>query len=354
MALRFHRAWYSVIALIPFCVSLCFTSAPQAAAVSGERESGGLVFDRYMVNLGHRPIAYRPVLEVPFRYRNVTDQPVRIQSLTPSCGCLRPAIDTMEIAPGATGQLMMPVRLANEAPGPHEYLVKVLYDDTRPREVDLALKVVLPEKEIVVQPRAMWFYQSGSQTTTQTVTITDHRDTDFEVLNMQCSSKLWSVKQISDRRALSGERKLKLEVTLHPGVPPGKHRGLIVLNTSDVRYPQIQIPLGCQNTQTVTEGLTVLAEPETLVLQPTPAGQVSASTVLTGSDGRPAVVRSVRVLPDSIRAEVRTNEKHETVLQLSGTVPASGSTGNTKAVVTVETENTESPLTIPVVIRQTK
>lgn len=345
------RNWPCIaLALVPFVASVWFTGQPAPSAVHGQRKSASLVFDQYMANYLH-PVS-GPLIEVPFAYRNVSDKEVRIQSLTPSCGCLQPTIESMTIPPGTYGRLMMPIQTANEAAGPHEYLVKVLYEDGEPHEVDLALKIVLAEKQVEVSPRAMWFYQSGTKATIQRVTITDHRPQTkpFKITRITCSSDLWTVEKTSDLQHSSHKRVVQLNVKLRPDVPPGTHRAIINVETDDPRFPRHQIRVGLQSMAT-DEGMAMKAEPDTVVLQPTPGGTMEASTVVRTADGKLARIKSVQTSSEFVTATYETNANDEAVIKVSASLPPTEAERTQRAVVTVTTEGDETPLTIPVLIR---
>lgn len=340
------------LAMVPFVSSMWFNQEPEAAPIRGERASQSLVFDEYLLNFGPRPIAARPMIEIPFRYRNVSDQTIHIKSLTPSCNCMQPRMDSMEIAPGTIGQLVMPIQLTNEKPGPHEYLVKVMYEDTDLHEVDLGLKVVLPEKEVMVQPRAMWFFQSGEKETTQIVTITDSREKSFQVQDIRCSSKLWTVEEKTDVTDLEGNRTLTLAVTLKADAPTGRQRGIIVVYTDDKRYPAIQIPVGCQSLDSArSEGLAYVSDPETVVLKPTTEGALEATAIVRTKGGASTDVESVTAMPAFVQASLETTPDNRTIIKVSADLTEEQRTSVQRAVVTVKprTEGS-SPLTIPVVI----
>ena len=347
------KRWPCVaLAMVPFVSSMWFNQEPEAAPVGGERASASLVFDEYLMNFGPRPIAARPLIEIPFRYRNVSDQTVRIKSLTPSCGCMQPRMESMEIAPGSMGHLLMPIRIANEKPGPHEYLVKVMYEDSDLHEVDLALKVVLPEKEVLVEPRAMWFFQSGEKETTQTVEITDYRPQSFKVQDIRCSSDLWQVEQKSDVTNLEGNRVLTLSVTLKGNAPANRQRGLIVVYTDDKRHPAIQIPVGCQSMQSAkTDGLVYVSDPDTIVLKPTPDGTLEASAIVRTKGGGATDVESVTATPNFVSATLQTTPENRTVVKVSAELSDEQRTQVQRAVITVKPRTKDSsPLTIPIVI----
>lgn len=343
------RSWpVALLAMVPFLAGWCFHSRPEAAPVKGDRATASLVFDQYLVDYGPSPIMPRPIVEVPFYCRNVSDREIKITNLMPSCGCLQPKIDHETIPPGGVARLVMPVVTANEQPGPQEYVVKVSYLDDSVREVDLGLKLVLPEKQVEVTPRAMWFYQSGDKPTTQYVTIRDHRLRSFNVRSIDCSSDLWTVEKRSDLRDEHGQRLLRIAVTLNPGAPTGKHRAVIDVLTDDPAHARIQIPIGCQRTDGAGPATGMEFQAGTLRLKPTPTGGLTAIANLVNRDGTPATVANIdNSSPDVVQATVETNAKNQTILRVSAEQPTET---DHRAVISVRTEQSENVMTIPVIV----
>ena len=346
-------------ALVPFAASCCFYSAPTAAAVTGKRAIAPLVFDRYLVDYGPMPVQAMvnpdkpdepPTITVPYYYRNTSTQPIEIKSLTPSCGCLQPRVGSMTVEPGGYGRLIMPVAIANEPAGPKEYLVKVIYQDEKIHEVDLALKMVLPEKQIEVTPRALWFYQSGTKPTTEYVTITDLRADSLEIESVECSSDFWTVEKKVDITNEFGHRIVKLAVTLKSDIPPGKHRGIINVLTNDPRNRRIQIAIGGQSMQADVP-VVLKAEPGQLRLMPTPTGEFEAITTVSNPDGTPAEVEIVASSsPDIVQATLETDENNQSILRVS----APATPIDHRAVLTVRKVESEETITIPVLVPKSK
>ena len=307
-----------------------------------------------MVNYGPTPIAPAPMIEVPFRYRNTSDKTIRINSLTPSCGCLSPKIESMVIAPGQSGRLVMPVNTINETAGPHEYLVKVQYTDDEPHDIDLALKVVLPPKEVIA-PRALLFYQSGNQPTTQTVTITDYRPKAFKVKKISCNSEFFTVKQVSHTETISGFTELKLEVTLKGDGPTSNHRALLLVETDDPRYPILQTKLLCRSlTQPKSQPMAVVPNTETIVLQPTGNGQLAATRPMPAATGKASNILSISAAPEFVSATVDQDQSGQTIIRVSATLSDDQRTTRQSGLLTVRTKDSNQPVTIPVVIPAAK
>ena len=340
------------LALLPMMAAGWFNTAPAPSVMSGERESAPLVFDEYLANYGPRPIHPTPSISVPFFYRNTGDQTISIDAIRTSCGCLKPQMDSMKIEPGQAGRLVVPVNTTNEQPGPHEYLVKLEYSDTKKREVDLAIKMTLPRREVVIQPRQMLFYQSGNQRTTQTVTITDHRARPFAVKAITCSSNLWKMSQKSHHQTGDGKTDLVLDVTLDGSVPPGTHRGTITIATTDPAYPFLTVELIGQSFGKPTEPMATLKPTQRLVLQPTPEGELAGTTKFTA--GSVGDVISVSATPEFVNATIDKDESGQPIVRVSATIDPSERQSRVNGRVTIRTKSSQQPTTIPVVIPAVK
>jgi len=336
------------LALVPMVVAGWFNSASEPAPMHGEREAASLVFDEYLANYGPRPVRLTPTITVPFFYRNTSDQAISINAIRTSCGCMKPQMDSMKIEPGQAGRLVVPINTINEQAGPHEYLVKLEYTDTKQREVDLAIKMTLPRKEVLIEPRQMLFYQSGNQPTTQTVTITDYRPKAFKVKSIVSNSKVWTVHKKSHVETIDGTTDLVLDVTLDGSVPPGTHRGAITIATDDPAYPFLSVQLVGQTFGNPTAPIAAIKPSRHLVLKPTTRGELAASTPFTAAGV--GDVLSVSTAPEFLNATVDTDASGQAIVRVSASVDPAQRTTRVNGRVTIRTKSSEHPTTIPVVI----
>ncbi len=336
------------LALVPMVAAGWFNSASEPAPIRGERETASLVFDEYLANYGPRPVRPTPTITVPFFYRNTGHKTISINAIRTSCGCMKPQMDSMKIEPGQAGRLVVPINTINEQPGPHEYLVKLEYSDTARREVDLAVKMTLPRKEVMIQPRQLLFYQSGTQATNQTVTITDYRQQTFKVKSIVCSNKLWTVQQKSHLETVNGTTELVLDVALNGDVSAGTHRGTITIATDDPAYPFLSVQLVGQTFGNPSAPIAAVPPSQRLVLKPTPLGELAATAPFT--TGNVGDVLSVSTTPEFMNATLDTDANGQAILRVSASIDPSQRTTRVNGRVTIRTKLSEQPTTIPVVI----
>lgn len=237
-----RRAALLAAALLPFGWSIynrVCGSEPAAAVEPPERP--GLVFHQHMVNLGK--VDSTPVVGARFAFTNRGAHRVKIVAAKPSCGCLKPRIAKTEYAPGESGMFLLPVQTPNQKPGPHEYQLTVRYTDPKPREAVLIFKVTLPEKQLVVRPRALAVYQLGGRATEWKIHVTDYPKLGLKLTGVTCNSPYAAVKLGSVTLDAYGYRRHEVVVNVPADVPPGRHRGLIEIATDDPRYRTIKVPL---------------------------------------------------------------------------------------------------------------
>ena len=282
-ALRRHGLLLAA-SLIPFTVSIVYSIAGSVEqTVLNETERPALVFDEYFADFGSYPIQPRPVVYARFTFRNRGTEAVHVTNLEPSCGCLAPILDARIIAPDESGEVILRVQTANQEPGPQEYTLKVYYTDPKPRELDLGLKLVLPDEQVVIRPRALLVQQLGTAETTHTATITDYRSRKFNVTNVVVASDLAEAELGRVEDAPDGTRRFRIDVRVAGHVPPGRHRAVVNVQTDDAGHPLVQLPLLIEGPRDAGESSRAIhSDPATLRLTGT-AGEQFAGEVLLNS-----------------------------------------------------------------------
>ena len=241
--------WKPVLLLIiPCAVSALFSLRdPVAPALASTKSRPALVFNSYMVHEGEEPVPPQPLLTPFFTFKNSGSETVTIRELVPACSsCVSPDVTAKEIPPGGEGRVIFNVKTRNQTPGFHEYLVTVKYSDPEPREVVLTYKVVLPEKQIEIEPRVLMVMGRISSTDRDIITIADHRpertESPMKISSVLSSSSMFTA-QSAGQSEVEGVRREAIEVTYSEGIPVGQHRGVITVTTDDEVYPAIQIPV---------------------------------------------------------------------------------------------------------------
>lgn len=234
------------LACLPVVVSVVVhgaaTPAPLAISVAPRP---ALAFNQYQVDLG--AIQAMPEVRATFVFQNRGSQPVEIQEIQPSCGCLMPRLSKKHYEPGESDGLVVRVQPANEQPGSKEYFVDVKYTDPEPRSVRLTFKLVIPEEQLLVSPKALIFFQFGEQETTQNLTVTNARGSSLRILDAVTNSSYITL-QIGEQglSPRDGYPQQAVRVTAAAKVPAGRHHGLITLKTDDPDQPELRVPVMVQ------------------------------------------------------------------------------------------------------------
>lgn len=232
---------------IPFLLALAAQAVgPKASPVAAAAVRPALAFDQYLVDLG--PVNPSEEVRVHFDFTNRGTENVTIDELLPSCGCLQPQLPKKEYKPGESGSFFVRVQTANENPGLKEYNIAVKYNDPEPRQAEVFFRVVLPDDEVLVRPRALAFYQLGSGgIKPQTIEITDRRGRHLNVTRVECSRDVVRVERQESQPDESGIWRERLSVAVADVLPPGRIEALIRIFTDDPEYRVLRVPLEIYN-----------------------------------------------------------------------------------------------------------
>jgi hypothetical protein len=259
---------------VPFALAIfAHIAGSSATPVALPPVRGALVFDQYLVDLGHVP-ATQDVIAY-FDFTNRSSRPVEIQSLEPSCGCLRPRLEKFErridrpaadavegtspnnsrprvekkvYEPGEGGFFSVRVQTANQSPGQKEYTVKVKYRDPEPREAVVIFRVVLPDEQVLVRPIALMFYQLGdgnSESEPQKFEVLDRRGQHLNIAKVECSHPDIKIEETTSEVDEAGVWHGRFEVKVPNQLPPGQTETIVRIHTDDPadQYHVLRIPL---------------------------------------------------------------------------------------------------------------
>ena len=345
-------AWLPLIAgLIPCAAALGFRLAPIGPAnVADTEPRAALAFEQRLVDDRFRSLASQPYLRAAFRYHNVSTTSVRITGVETSCGCVTADYTNTEIAPGESGAITVQVNLVNQDPGPQEHFVKLNYLDEKPRQVDLYYRLCVPDQHVTVRPKALVFYQLGSDSTEQTLAITDLRTKRrLNVVEIQSTTDLVTA-EVSGRDTVESAQRIHIKVKVAGRVPPGRSRSLVNIVTDDPDYRVLQVPLLIEGPPAQNE--VVRTEPGQLLLSRDGTEELRGRIQFEADDG--ATVSRVTSQPDVLQASATIiHDDHGSRLSVAASASADQVGDFERAVITVETVGRDSAvIQIPVAIEQ--
>jgi hypothetical protein len=245
---RWPLGWIALVAAaaLPFLASLGFCSVSRTPRKStGVVDRPSLIFDQYFVNLSELHNAAR--VEAWYHFKNTGKTPARITNLDPSCGCLNPKVEKREYLPGEECEFSLGVLMTREKPGPHDYFLRIDYQDPKPRSVTVAFKVVV-RREVTVRPSQLMFFQSGTEgAPTQSILISDMRPTPFRVTGATCKSPLVKFQIGPATDDPDAGRETTVFITVEGQVPQQGVKTAVILSTDDPHYLKIPIPIWISN-----------------------------------------------------------------------------------------------------------
>ncbi len=256
------------VAALPFVASVGFCSIernPTKVAAAPARPA--LVFDQYFVNLSDLHNAAR--VEAWYHFKNCGKAPAKITKLEPSCGCLDPKVEKRTYMPGEECEFPLGVLMTREKPGPHEYSLKIDYEDPKPQSVTIAFKVIA-RREVTARPSQLQFWLDGTaETPKQSIVITDMRPSPFHVTGASCKSPVVKVQVGGTTDDPDAGRETALTVTVIGEVPKEGVRTTVIVTTDDPHYPKIPIYVhadnwhyhGIQQTSGIKSGPSAKAKP---------------------------------------------------------------------------------------------
>ena len=344
-------------AIVPFAVAIVFLPfgmRPAPATTTTDRPA--LAFAEYVVDMGPYPIQPRPVVGARFQFTNRSDSEVRIERMDASCGCLSPQVQKKTWAAGETGDLDLRVSTVGQAPGPHEYTLRLEYKATtqteaKPTVVTLAFKVVFPDQKIVVRPRSLLFYQLGDQPIEQDVVVSDHRGQSLEIESIETQSPYVSARKVQETMLEGGAKRFTIRIKVSGTVPTGDTRALVNLKTNDAEFPVVQVPLMIKGPKGPSR-LAISAKPELLILaSEDDETELTGTLQLKGTDGNSINIRSVTADPPVIQAAYEQNGNNR-ITTISATVEQQHVTGFNRGMLTIETdEPNRGRMQVPIMLR---
>ena len=243
--LRAATRWNWLIAAVPILAAAwAHVVGPIAQPIQGAIDRPGLAFEQYLVNRG--PVSPRKYVMAKYRFTNTSDQTIKLGEMRPSCGCMTPKLDKEVFAPGEQGEFTLTVDTTGAAAGEKEYFLDIPYRDSRPRSTRVTFKVILPERQVVVRPRALIVYQYNTTPTERTITVSDYREDKLNVLQARSSSSWAHVELLGAETDSDGNPHTLVSVVVSGDVPPGQHQANITLTTDDPGYAELQIPMVIQ------------------------------------------------------------------------------------------------------------
>src|SRR5947209_5604836 len=232
-----------------------------------------LRFERPLADLGEvrggKPLTHR------FTFVNAGDTFAEILEVKPGCGCLKPRLTHLRVAPKQAGAIELDVNTLGHADGAHTWQTQITYRaGTSVKELTLSLKAQIIN-DVAVQPAAVTLFTGG--VVSQEVVLADRRSQPLRVTEIRTSSPRLTARAGEPFRDDQGRLACKITVAPAADCPEGRHEESVVLYTSDPEYRDLTVPV-------------------TIVKRPRQGLSADPSEVtLTAATGQPLPARIVQV-----------------------------------------------------------
>jgi hypothetical protein len=308
----------AVLICLPLTGSAVFTQCVQSTdrlSISASRPA--LAFETHLIYAPESRTGDQSVLSYSFRFQNRGSDTVRISKVTPSCACLASAVSLKEVLPEEFGELTAQVRTASESPGLHEYMVTVAYTDPKPRTATVYLKVVLPEKKVLIEPRALYLMGKSAGGHSHQVTISDFRSVPLTLQKVTSSSHLFTPSIASQTLSSDGMQGV-IEVGVSAELPAGQQRGVVQVETNDPLFPVLEVPVAVLAEERLPEDAALIQVRPELVSMNVTMEQVSSED-LRVSIPRKWKLGQIHTFPEELTVafeEESSEEVNATILRM--------------------------------------
>jgi len=154
-----------------------------------------------------------------FAFENTGDAVVEISEIKTTCGCTTAKLEKMVYAPGESGVIEGTFSVGSRQ-GVQEKKVRVLTKDLAQPEVQLALKLDIPQ--LVTMKPGLLLWRVGSDPDTKTLTIRPNSDLGAKIVSVECESPDFAVESLP-----KAEGSNDYEVVVAPLKTEASSRGLI-------------------------------------------------------------------------------------------------------------------------------
>lgn len=176
-----------------------------------------------------------------FEIRNPFPQPLHLKSVSTSCGCTTPSIETEWIQPGEVGTVIARFNTATFS-GDRKATISLVIDQPNFMQLQLNVKGYI-RSDIVIYPGELNFGTVPQGSSKQIEADVEYAGrADWKLTSISGSPDLISG-SITEVSRTPGRVTYKITASLAPGASPGPHAAELILHTNDARLKTV--PLGC-------------------------------------------------------------------------------------------------------------
>lgn len=199
---------------------------------------GQLQFTPAYLDLGD--IKTGQVFSHQIKVTNGSPEPITVQEIKASCGCVRPVLEPSTLAPGATGILKLEINSLSASEGPTTFGLKLRYPESGQLKEQPFIITARVIQELIITPTSITSF--GEKPRPQTITILDRRAKPIRPVKLERTSPYLDVSWIEPTVA-QPQPQYALEVKVREDIPTGRHDHEVIIHTDDADYPVLRIPI---------------------------------------------------------------------------------------------------------------
>ena len=176
-----------------------------------------------------------------FEIKNPFQQPLHLRSISASCGCTTPIIETEWIQPGEVGYVLARFNTGTFT-GDRKATLNLMIDQPTMTMLQLNVKGYI-RSDIVINPGELNFGTVSQGESKQIEANIEYAGrSDWKITGISGNDRFIDTKLIETARA-AGRVGYKITATLAPGAAPGPQATEMILHTNDARLKTV--PLSC-------------------------------------------------------------------------------------------------------------
>jgi hypothetical protein len=191
VSLSFYAPLFNFLKIIYYKNMKLRCAIASALLLWGLSGSAALKFDQTVIEDVVSPDAKRYPFE--FAFENVGDEIVEISEIKTTCGCTTAKLEKMVYQPGEKGVVTGTFSVGSRQ-GLQEKKIRVMTRDLAQPEVQLALKLDIPQ--LVTMKPGLLLWRVGSEPTTKVLTISPNADLGAKIVSVECESPDFAVESL--------------------------------------------------------------------------------------------------------------------------------------------------------------
>lgn len=182
-----------------------------------------------------------PPRNVRFELVNRSTDAIEIIRVEPGCGCIRPSVSRMQLAPNERADLTISINTLTSPPGPQSWSVTVVYRVGKTDPATLALRAqgeIIPE--LTITPAQLAF--STATVGNQTITVSDRSGKPRSIVGVR-TTHAGLVANLDEATTTEKGWTRPIRLRLLETYPVGQAEEYVIFSLNDSECPEVRLPV---------------------------------------------------------------------------------------------------------------